>query len=367
MEPTSINDRIMLARSSPLPGSITGNRLNFSSILEKEILENRNPTPAFKGESQALPPASEITPSEIAPGKGPLVLVGELTDQTPTVSNLLINNPLFAKECWGIIHSDANQAKPFHRILSGTKIYINPQTKELLWGEMIGANRGPDPAPPAVNMASVRIEPKLNSQAMDGSFSEKLVDAVRPYLGRKYEEIDCYELIVKGLKKMGVKYQGAGGLGHELIKMAVEKNLPINAFLNGEGIIKASGSTVFQKSILKVNDPEKQAKAMIEELTPRLEPGQILSFSTPTKGHTGIISKKDDMWTFINSGDIDNSIGKHHGKKGVGEENLTEEILNWFKMAGSRKQDLKISLGKLSEEKLAAYYAGKKEAATKRV
>lgn len=357
MATPTINSQIAIARNTPhLSGTITNNQKSFINILENELQKN---VQAVKGDKNFIAEHPEISKE-----KGELVLIGELSQKSPTVSNLLIKNPIFSRECWDIIHSNANQSKPFHRILAGTKIYLNPQTKELLWGEMI-SNR--QETSPSVVLASDCITPKADTHAQAGTLSEKLVDAVRPFLGRKYEEIDCYELIVKGLKKMGIKYQGAGGLGHELVKMAVEKNLPINAFLNGEGIIKASGSTVFQKSILNVSDPEKQAKAVMKELEDRLEPGQILSFSTPTKGHTGIISKKNDMWTFINSGDIDNSVGTHQGKKGVGEENLAEEILNWFKMAGHRKQDLKISLGKLSEEKLAAYTTEKKEASTERV
>lgn len=356
MEATPINDRIMLARISPSPGGTIDNRLDFSKILDKEIMWSSPAPPPFSHDE-----TSEGSHAGRMQEKNSLLFVGELTDQAPTVSNLLIKHPVFGKECWDIIYSGANQEKPYQKILAGTKIYINPETKELFWGEMVDSNQVMNPPQPTTRFTLRENEPGLSRKVPDDSVSKNLVDAVKPYLGKKYEEIDCYELIIKGLKKMGVKYQGSGGLGHELIKMAIENNLPINAYFNGEGIIKASGSTVFQKSILKVKNPEQQAKEIVEALLPKLEKGQILSFSTPTKGHTGIISKKDDMWTYINSGDIDNSVGKPQGKKGVAEENLTQEILNWFKMAGNRNEDLKISVGKLNEEKLAAYSSGKKE------
>ena len=84
-----------------------------------------------------------------------------------------------------------------------------------------------------------------------------------------------------------------------------------------------------------------------------LSNGQILSFSTPTKGHMGIISNNGSVWTFINSGFLDNQFGTHPIKKGVGEENLAAEIDNWVRLAAKRNEPLRISIGKVSGTKLA--------------
>ena len=86
-----------------------------------------------------------------------------------------------------------------------------------------------------------------------------------------------------------------------------------------------------------------------------LKEGQILSFSMRTKGHTGIVSKKNNTWTFINSGEIDNNINGKNGHKGVAEENLAKEIQNWFNLAKDRKEGLKITLGAMDMAKLSSF------------
>jgi hypothetical protein len=66
-------------------------------------------------------------------------------------------------------------------------------------------------------------------------------------------------LLVNGLEKMGIQYRGPGGLGNNLIKMAVENGLPENHYLSGEGLIETSGSLVYAKSIS--NNPKFQIRS----------------------------------------------------------------------------------------------------------
>ena len=61
--------------------------------------------------------------------------------------------------------------------------------------------------------------------------SKKLAQAVRKFIGKDYSQMDCYELIVGGLKNIGVKYQGKGGLGKHLMKTAIERGFDYNHFL----------------------------------------------------------------------------------------------------------------------------------------
>ena len=109
---------------------------------------------------------------------------------------------------------------------------------------------------------------------------------------------------------------------------------------------------VYSKSITKVQDSVSQARHVFEEMKPLLRKGLILSFSTPTRGHTGIVSQRNLTWTYINSGNIDHQIGTRAAPKGVGEELLREEIKNWIKLAGDRKEPIQITLGRLNENKL---------------
>ncbi|MBF0260192.1 MAG: hypothetical protein HQK62_15435 [Desulfamplus sp.] len=52
---------------------------------------------------------------------------------------------------------------------------------------------------------------------------------------------------------------------------------------------------------------------------------------------------------------MDNNISGKNGTKQVGEEILSKELENWFKLAVSRKDGLKITLGNIDIAKLATY------------
>ncbi|MFO7885963.1 MAG: hypothetical protein R6U68_14195 [Desulfobacteraceae bacterium] len=291
------------------------------------------------------------------------VSVGRVTDKLPTVSELIYKSPL-KSQCWDIVFSNVNQGKAFKKIQPGTEIFINSETGELAWGDSAqakGACKGIETTPPS--RKNVLNEPGVNTASKEDRTAESesnplsfpLVSAVSRFIGSDYSEMDCYEMIVGGLKNMGIKYQGRGGLGEHLIRGAVEQGYVYNRFLNGEGLVSQSGSEVFKKTVFPVKHVDKTAKTLMADMDKILEPGQILSFSTRTRGHTGVVSKKQGIWTFINSGQMDNTISGDNGKKGVGEENLEKELENWLKSARNMNQGLKITIGAMDMEKLAQF------------
>ena len=154
---------------------------------------------------------------------------------------------------------------------------------------------------------------------------------------------------------MGVKYGGKDGLGKHLIDKAIEEGRVQNHYLTGEGLVAATGHSVYNKTVLSVKNPDYQAQSAMNEMENVLKEGQILSFSTHSRGHTGVISRKNGVWTFINSGYMDNNIAGKNGKKQVGEEILSKELENWFNLAGKRKEGLQITLGDIDLSKLAEY------------
>jgi hypothetical protein len=126
--------------------------------------------------------------------------------------------------------------------------------------------------------------------------------------------------------------------------------------LTGDGLIQALSSPIYSKSFLNIDNPEFEAENVLKELEDELEPGLILSFSTPSHGHTGIISRYGNKWTFLNSGLMDNPVGKKvPAKRAVGEEDLKAEIENWFRQASDEKKSLKISIGRLDNKKLLTF------------
>jgi hypothetical protein len=280
------------------------------------------------------------------------VSLGKVTRQNPNVSSLLVKHPVYKRDCWRILYNPANRDKPYTRIRPGTEIFLDPKTEEVVWGKM-------RPAPEASNaVASAKQPPSATEQkspATEQAFSDRLVGAVKPLYGKPYGEINCYELLVKGLTNLGVRYEGAGGLGRKLMVMAKEQGLPMNAYFNGEGLVAASGSPVYSKTLNQVRSPERQASQLLKEIEPHLERGQILSFSIHSRGHTGIVSRADDTWTLINSGEMDHTLNARDLPKGVGEESLEAEVRDWFKLARARRESLRVTLGRLNERQLLTY------------
>lgn len=299
------------------------------------------------------------------------MLLGTITKETPTVSQLLYKSPL-KNQCWQIIHDQANTGKPFHRIQPGTQIHYNPETKELIWGkelEAMLARAKPAPqAPPVMPEPAAKAPLQAQAVAGDPAMPEPaaagkelhfplmdLSDTAKQFIGRDYNQMDCYELLVGGLKELGVQYGGKGGLHEHLVNQASSQGLAKNHYLTGEGLVSASGTDVFKKTYYKITDPAGTVEELMADLAPKLEQGQILSFSMKNRGHTGVISKLDNQWTFINSGRMDNNLVGENGRKAVGEESLEAELLNWFKLVNKEKQALQISLGSLDMDRLTMF------------
>jgi hypothetical protein len=317
------------------------------------VLEQRQPGAGVP--SQGLQPAGNNPLDGSRPPdrqEDRLISLGKVTSKSPNVSSLLVRNPVYRKDCWEILHSQVNRDKPYTRIRPGTEVFLNPMTREVLWGRMLQERETAVAAAEATGPRS----PNPHESARDcQDFPERLIAAVKPLVGRPYGEINCYELLVKGLTNLGVRYEGPGGLGRKLMGMAREQGLSRYAYFNGEGLISASGSPVYTKTVLQVRSPEKEADRFLNEIMPYLERGQIIAFSIHSRGHTGIVSRADDAWTFINSGAMDNPVKATRLAKGVGEESLEAEVRNWFELAKARRESLRITLGRLDEQKLLAH------------
>ena len=277
------------------------------------------------------------------------ITLGRIDSTNTTVSHLLKSHPQFREHTWNLLSSSVNKDKPYHRIAHGTEIYLNDQSGEITWN---GAEKTASVSHRAV--PSVPKELAANSTASEyaGPAATDLSKAVQRYLGTSYDKINCYELLVKGLRNMDIPYKGRDGLYTKLTNMALDKGMAPNAYLNGEGIVKAAGSLVLSKNYPDMVNWRGEAATLIKEIEPLLDNGQILSFSTEKRGHTGIVSQQNDQWTFINSGRLDNSVDLNSVRRGVGEEILHKEILNWFKLAHAKRETLSVTLGRLDQGKI---------------
>ena len=275
---------------------------------------------------------TKISAQNTLPATENKMLLGTLNKQLSTVSQLLSQNNDFKSQRWNIIYSDVNKNKAFTKIPEGSQVYIDKTSKEISWTSAV-----------------------KNSPASDHTtiMAHKLDDAVKPFMGTPYKKLDCYNLVVHGLQNMGISYRGKDSLSRQLMQMARAEGRVDNAYFTGEGITKAIGGEVYSKSIVHVQNTQKQSKDIYHEMRKLMQKGDILSFSLESKGHTGVISKSQDQWTFINSGHLDHSINKGSPQHGVGEETLVDEINNWIKLAHKRKESLQITVGRLDAKKLA--------------
>lgn len=325
---------------NPTNGALTwsGGKFNSSKLNQPAPLPHLHPSQGYQ---------SSEAKKQDSPGATHLEL-GKISKKYPTISHLLKNHPQLREQTWNLIANTINKDKPFQTIPLGTEIYLNKENMEITWnrsGTTLATNH-PNLSVQGTVAFPTAVAPKQVRPATD------LSEAVQQYLGTPYEKINCYELIIKGLRQMDIPYSGKDGLYTELTKMAIDRGMASNAYLNGEGIVKAAGSQVLLKNYSGQGNWEEEAASLIREIEPLLDNGQILSFSMRRRGHTGIVSQQNDQWTFINSGRLDNSVSIGNVGKGVGEEVLQEEIRNWFKLAHTNNESLSVTLGQLELEKI---------------
>lgn len=279
-----------------------------------------------------------------------LVNIGSINSGHPTISHLLKKHPDYTNKAWDIIFSPANRNIPYDTLPLGTLVFIDPKTSELSFQKAETAKL----AQADDNKNTAQDTTSTSAQAVPDSdgFAKKFVDSVKTYLGRPYQKINCYGLVVRGLEDIGVNYKGTDGLRQHLVQMATDKGLRHNAYHNGEGLIEIAGTKLFDESFSAIKNAEQQADEVMNKIKPLLKEGMLLSFSTPYRGHTGVVSQKNGEWTYVNSGVIDHQVDGGKTTKRVGEETLAEEMTNWFKLAKNKRTSLKVSAGMFDTEKL---------------
>lgn len=309
---------------------------------------------AVQGESSASQSSSANNnpiDSAKSDNNAPIPL-GRIDADHPTLSHLLKDNPKFRDQTWDIIFSAINRTKPYDSLRPGCQVNINPQNLELSFEGNDGKAPSAQPMVKNADLPPETVNPEISEEQR--TFSEKLVESVKSYLGRPYRAIDCYGLVVQGLKNQGVQYYGEGGLVQHLERLAANQGLPANAYMNGEGLIEIAGNKVYDESFVRIKNAAQHSSKVMEQLEPLLQEGMLLSFSTPTRGHTGVIAQRDGQWTYVNSGVIDNQVDGGRTARRVGEETLAKEIENWFVLAKKKGTSLKVSAGVFDTQKLKA-------------
>lgn len=291
-----------------------------------------------------LPDSNPVISSE----SEKIIIIGQINQSNPTISDLLSQQSDLKAKRWSIIHSELNKNKEYTKIPNGTTIYIDKKSNELSW-------KTPDNSLQTItSMADKTNDNSTSSHTINKRIlASKLDDAVKPFIGTEYKHLDCYTLVVNGLENMGIRYRGKGNLGSQLLHRAQLDGRARNAYLTGEGLTEALGDKIYTKAITRIKNIDQQSQAVFQEMQNLMKKGDILSFSLQSKGHTGIISQNNKQWTYINSGRMDHSITSNAPRHGVGEESLLSEISNWIKLAQKRQEALQITVGRLDRQKIA--------------
>lgn len=321
-------------------GLLTWSNTDKESSPAERTAASTHPCPPLAG------PSIENSRQD-APQKNNISL-GVISDSNTTAFQLLKNHQQLEEHTGNLLAASMNRGKPFDHIANGTERDLNTENMQITWGV---ADTSTQVAGHAARAVEEALRPNVPAPEHTSPATD-LSEAVRKYFGTSYKEINCYELLVKGLQHMDIPYAGRDGLFTKLTHMAVDRGMAPNAYLNGEGIVKAAGSLVLSKNYSGSANWRDQAATLISEIDQLLDKGQILSFSTEKRGHTGIISQQNNQWTFINSGRLDHSVDLNSVHRGVGEENLHEEIRNWFKLAHAKGESLSVTLGQLEQGKI---------------
>ena len=123
----------------------------------------------------------------------PLIDLGRVTSDQPTVSHLLVKHPDYASKCWQIIHSEINANKPYTSIPEGTRIAYNQESREIVWDT-------DDSQPPGVNSPLPQV-----------------AGAGRP-ADQPSLQANAQHLIERSISRASVKY----GLSRDLIRGVIQ-------------------------------------------------------------------------------------------------------------------------------------------------
>ncbi len=349
------NETIAFAAPEGIQKSGCGKTERFKTMFQQKLAIGKN-NPSPKSADSALADTAATH----------RVCLGTISAQAPTVSHLLYQS-VYKQDCWNILADDVNANKPFTRIRAGTSIYLDTRSSEIIWAESLP--KSVDGIHNAHSAAGVGAENKCKGTSEGKRVDASLPDTKEPtealprqldrsvtgFIGTSYDRMDCFELLVAGLERIGVQYRGRHGLAQHLANQARRNGLDKYSLYSGEGVTQEIGKNVFKEAIPVVKQANGEAEAALRRMRKVLHEGQILSFSTPTRGHTGVISRKMGVWTFINSGEMDNNLSGQNDRQAVGEEDLREELKNWFRRAHKEGGGLTITLGALDSVKLAQF------------
>jgi len=174
-------------------------------------------------------------------------------------------------------------------------------------------------------------------------------NAMLQNLRNRYKNSDCLEFLANLLEDNGIAYYGKNGLAHRLIGQARSQGKSLNAYLTGEGLTRVLSRQPITVRLKR--DHQETFGQVWDQLEPHIQSGSILSFSSKSFGHTGLVDRVDNRWAYFNAS---GTVGKPETYR-VKAEDLKPEIRSWFERAKKQKTFLNITIGTI-DSSLAAQF-----------
>ncbi len=173
--------------------------------------------------------------------------------------------------------------------------------------------------------------------------------AVLKKLRARYNHSDCLEFLANLLEDNGITYYGKNGLANRLMAQARIEGKNLNAYLTGEGLTQELSSQPITIKLSK--DYEGSFEQVWGQLKPYIQAGSILSFSSKSFGHTGLVDRVDNRLVYVNAS---GAAGKPETYQ-VEAEDLKPEVKSWFERAKKQETFLNITIGAINP-RLAARF-----------
>ena len=167
---------------------------------------------------------------------------------------------------------------------------------------------------------------------------------------------NCYEFLAGVLERNGISYYGDDGVAGALIREARDEGKRLNAYFTGEGITSLLSSNAV--TVRVDGTTSTRFEDVWAGLESALAPGAIMSYSSRTFGHTGVVNRVNDTWTYVNSSGRAGNRDTYR----VVEEDLKQEVRGWIRRAQKMNTSLEITVGTVDGTRAREFSGGSSSA-----
>jgi hypothetical protein len=166
----------------------------------------------------------------------------------------------------------------------------------------------------------------------------------------RFKNRDCLEFLANLLEENGITYYGKKGLANQLIAQARNQGKRLNTYLTGEGLTRELSINPIVLEVKK--DDSSSFEDVWKRIRPHIREGSILSFSSQSFGHTGLVDRQDNRWVYLNAS---GKFGKPETYQ-IKAEDLKLEIQSWFQRAKRQESFLNITVGAIDANLASHFY-----------